>query len=120
LPVVLYDDTCGFCSQTMIGWRKRARGRVVFEPSASDKACRLAGGSAGSVRLVEPDGTVLSGAVAVFRLMALCGQPVGVMLLRLHGVSPVFRAASEGVYGIVARRRLFVSRILGLRPDRVV
>ena len=120
MPVVLYDDTCGFCSQTMLRWRKRARGRVIFEPSGSDAACLLAGGSAGSVRLVEPDGTVLSGAVAVFRLMALCGQPVGVLLQRLHGVSPVFRAASEGVYGIIARRRLFVSRILGLRPDRVV
>jgi predicted DCC family thiol-disulfide oxidoreductase YuxK len=120
LPVVLYDDTCGFCSRTMRAWRVRAGGRVAFEPSEGSQACRLAGSTAGSVRLVEPDGTVLAGAAAVFRLMTLSGQPVGALLLRLHRVSTVFRAASEFLYGIVARRRVFVSRVLGLRPDRVV
>lgn len=107
----------------MRAWRQKARGRVEFLPSSrekSEKACTIGGEAMGSVRYVESDGTIRTGAGAVFALMSRCGHPLGPILLWLHGRIAPFRFVSERGYGIVARRRLAISRLLGWLPDRTV
>jgi hypothetical protein len=61
------------------------------------------------VALILPDGTVFSGAHAVFRALDLGGRYR--WLLHLYGKRPLFAAASEWFCQLVAHHRVFFSRI---------
>ncbi|HEY1251279.1 MAG TPA: lipase maturation factor family protein [Thermoanaerobaculia bacterium] len=105
-PLLLYDGTCGFCKTWIARWRERTGDAVDDEPSQSAGA-RFpeipAAEFARAVQLVLPDGTVLSGAEAVARLLSLPNGR-GVFLWtyrRIPGVAP----AAELAYRVIAGHR---------------
>lgn len=107
-PTLLYDADCGFCRRQVRRWRRAIGDRVTF---ASYQAAAPAYPEiprerlARAVHLIWPDGTVLSGAEAVFELLAL--RP----LRALYRAFPPFAAISEWAYALVARHRSLVLRL---------
>lgn len=104
-PVLIYDDSCGFC-RTWVGRLKRwdRAGVICFLPLQDPAAPALAGRSREALQLaahfVRPDGGVFSGAEAArelcpyLRLGWLCRA-----FFALPGVPPV----AERVYRWIAR-----------------
>lgn len=111
-PTLLYDAECGFCRRRVRRWRRAIGDRVTF-------ACYQAAAPAypeiprerlaRAVHLIRPDGAVLSGAEAVFELLAL--RPALRPLRALYHAFPPFAAISEWAYALVARHRSLVSRL---------
>lgn len=111
-PVMLYDGDCGFCRAWIGRWRAVTGDAVRYEPyqtalpaypRLTEEACRRA------VQLVMPDGSVRSGAHAVFT--ALARGKGGGRLLRCYERLPLFGRIAEAVYGLVARHRPLLSRL---------
>ena len=114
-PVLVFDGDCGFCRLWIGRWRAATGDRVEYLPS-QDAAARFpqltAEQLSEAVHLVEPGGRVSRGAEAVFRSLAAGGASR--VCLALYERLPPFRAASEGLYGLVAARRPFFSRLTRL------
>jgi predicted DCC family thiol-disulfide oxidoreductase YuxK len=110
---MLYDGDCGFCRHWIEKWRRITGGRVRYAPyqevlaaypELTQKQCEE------SVQLVMADGTVFSGAHAVFKTLALAGKHYGVPLWFYEHVFP-FDRVSERLYSFIARRRSSLSRL---------
>jgi predicted DCC family thiol-disulfide oxidoreductase YuxK len=115
-PVLLYDGDCGFCRLWVERWRRDCGGRAEFLPSqgARGRFPALAPEDlTEAVHLVEPGGRTSRGAEAVFRVLALQGGARRAWLA-LYEAVPLFRAASEAAYRLVARRRPLFSRLTKL------
>jgi predicted DCC family thiol-disulfide oxidoreductase YuxK len=111
LPVMLFDGDCGFCRRWVRKWNKLTGEQVRYAPyqrtvarypQLTEHQC------AAAVQLVMPDGTVCSGAHAVFRALDLGGRCR--WLLRLYESRPLFAAVAERLYQLAARRRFFFSK----------
>jgi len=111
-PLLLFDGECGFCRRWIERWRKKAQGTVDFKPyqevlnnfpQVSEAACEKA------VQLVLPDGSVISGAHAVFKALGFSGNFYR-SLDRLYDRLPLFGKLSEKAYQWVSDHRSFLSK----------
>ncbi|MEO8098993.1 MAG: lipase maturation factor family protein [Acidobacteriota bacterium] len=108
-PLLIYDGKCGFCRIWLEYWRKLTGDRVKYAASQDvggqfPQIPKAAFGH--GVQLVRPDGSVASGARAVFETL---GRQ------RLYESSPLIARPAEFTYGIIASNRGFfywVTRIL--------
>lgn len=111
-PIMLFDGDCGFCRRWIRRWQALTGPLVRYAPyqealaaypQVTRRQCEEA------VRLILPDGSVLSGAHAVFKALALAGRYA--WLLRLYEKAPLFAPAAERCYQLVAHHRVFFSRL---------
>lgn len=112
--VLVYDGDCGFCRFWVARWKRVTEDRVDYAPYQE------AGGRfpeisperfARSIQLIEPAGMATEGAEAAFRALAYNPSWRGPLWAYNH--IPGVRAAAEGVYRWVARRRTYLSKIVG-------
>ena len=108
---------CGFCAFWINRWHHATGESVDYLPSQDLRIAqhfpeipREAFDS--SVQLIDPDGSVYSGAEAVFRLCARNSRFR--WLLKLYHVLPPFTLLTEWSYRFVARHRPFFSRVTKL------
>ena len=98
-PVFIYDGNCGFCKIWIEYWKRLTGERVEYAPSqevAGQYPQIPAREFARAAQLVRPDGTVASGARAVFETLGM---------ERAYQRSRVFAFLAEAVYGFIAQRR---------------
>ena len=111
----MYDGDCGICRTWVDYWRQLTGTRVEYRPyqeavgdfSAIDREqLRRA------VQLIEPDGTVLSGAAATFKLDSYApGHGAGWWLYR-H--MPGFASMSDAAYRFFSTHRGLLARVTHL------
>jgi len=115
-PLLIFDGNCHFCRRWIERWRELTTGAVEYAPS-KEVAGRFpeipAEAFDRSVQYVETDGTVYSGAEAVFRSL---GQKRGRKWMTWsYEHLPGFAALTETAYRLVARHRQtasFFTRLL--------
>ncbi len=112
-PLLLWDGDCGFC-QLWAGRWSEAYGEQVDLATAQTQAERFpeipASAYDKGIQLIEPDGSVFSGAHAALRTRAhgMGGRSLALQIYeKIPGVAPVLEAG----YGIIARHRPFFSRL---------
>src|SRR5579872_7333648 len=102
-PLLIFDGDCGFCRIWVDYSRQLTGDRVEYAPFqevAGQFPEVPAGRFAAAVHLALPDGEMLSGAQAVFRLLSLAaGRP---WLLKMYAQVPGFAGLSEWAYGFIA------------------
>ena len=100
-PLLIYDGKCGFCRIWLDYWKQLTGDRIAYAPSqgVADQYPQIPREAfAESVQLVRPDGSVASGARAVFETL---GRE------RLYESTPLLAASAEVAYRFIARRRSF-------------
>jgi hypothetical protein len=100
-PLLIYDGRCGFCRIWIDYWKRLTGEHVDFAPSqeVGDRFPQIPPKAfAEAVQLVRPDGSVASGARAVFETL---GRE------RIYESSRLVAASSEAAYRFIARRRSF-------------
>lgn len=119
-PLFVFDGECGFCRQWVARWKVSAEHAVDFAsyqevgpafPDVPRSQFREAS------QLILPDGAILSGAGAIFRLLAHGGSGALFASYRRFGG---FALATERVYRAVARRRSLASSLTRLFIGRDV
>jgi predicted DCC family thiol-disulfide oxidoreductase YuxK len=109
-PLMVFDGDCHFCRHWIERWRELTRGAVEYAPS-QEVGARFPELSAAefqnAVQFIEPDGTVSSGAAAVFR--SLSYRRKAAWLARMYARVPLFARATEFAYAIVAKNRQLAS-----------
>ena len=114
-PVLIFDGKCGFCRIWINYWRKLTGDRIEYLPSqeVGDRFPQIPFTAyAESVQLVRPDGSVASGARAVFES------------LNRESLYVLFASFAEPAYRLIARHRDFAYQVnrftFGRRvePDR--
>ena len=106
-PVLVYDGHCRLCTgpaerlARVVGGRVRLEsfrdpGVIAGHPGLTEAACETA------IHLVEPDGTISSGAAAIARTLRL--RPALAPLGWLYE-APVIGRLLDAIYGVVARNR---------------
>lgn len=114
-PLLIYDGDCGFCRRWIARWKKQTGSRVTYAPF-QEVAGRFP--EIGreqfetGVVLLEPGGTIYSGAEAVFRILSAAGRRSP--LLWLYQNAPGGAAVAEWIYRFVARRRIRFSRWISI------
>jgi len=112
-PTLIYDGECGFCSMWIERWRVSTGDQVDYVTS-QEAAPKLPGISEGefaeAVQWVGADGERLSGAPAIFEALAITSAS-GRALRSLYRETPPFARAVDAAYGVVARNRMFFSRL---------
>jgi predicted DCC family thiol-disulfide oxidoreductase YuxK len=112
---MVFDGDCDFCKRWIERWRQITGDKVDYSPfqELSGRWPELPRSRyEQAVQLLSPDGSVDSGAAAVFRSLAT-NRRYG-WLLRLYERLPGFAAAADIAYAFVARHRMFSSRITRL------
>jgi predicted DCC family thiol-disulfide oxidoreductase YuxK len=111
---MVYDGDCNFCTLWVRRWHQLTVDDVDYLPAQDPKISeqfpeipREQFDTA--VQLIETDGTVFSGAEAVFRTLAHNSNRR--WLLRTYENSPAFKRVTEWAYALVARNRTFFSRL---------
>ena len=72
-PLMVYDGDCGFCRRWVARWKRTTAGRVEVEPyqTAQERFPEIPLAQfKRAVQLIDPDGSVSSGAEAVIRSLA--------------------------------------------------
>ena len=109
-PLMAFDGDCGFCRYWVDRWRHATGGNVDYEPYQKE-AVRFPEippeAFARAIQFIEADGSVTSGADAVFRALEYAPQK-NELVEGLKKV-PGFLPAARIVYGIVAANRPFFS-----------
>ena len=109
-PLMLFDGDCHFCRRWIERWRETTSGEVDYAPFQEVGAqfpeiprenCERA------VQFIEKDGTVVSGAEAVFRSLRYGRGPK--WLAGAYDRVPGCAAVTETAYGFVARNRMLAS-----------
>jgi lipase maturation factor 1 len=110
-PLMVFDGECLFCRRWIERWRASTGDAVDYAPS-QEVAARFPEFSSdefrGAVQLIETDGSVYSGAEAVFRSRG------GKALRWAYGNVPGLAAVTEFGYRIVARNRSAASAVTRL------
>jgi predicted DCC family thiol-disulfide oxidoreductase YuxK len=125
LPVLLYDEDCGFCRWT-VAWvlRRDRRGEIAVAPIQSAAGAELLAGMDPERRLESwhlalPDGSVRSAGAGFAPLAALVGR--WPLFARLAGRFP---RAADTAYRLVAGSRGLVGRLVprsaGEAADRTI
>jgi predicted DCC family thiol-disulfide oxidoreductase YuxK len=109
---MIFDGDCRFCGVWIRRWQHITGDRLDYLPlQDSSIAVRFAEVPREhletAVHLIEPDGTVYTGAEAAFR--ALAHNPHEQWLLDWYIHSPIFSRTSERAYRFVATHRTFFS-----------
>lgn len=124
---MVFDGDCNFCGLWIRRWRQLTGDAVDYLPSQDPQiALRFTEipreAFQTSVQLIEPDGTVFSGAEAVFR--ALAKNPNIQWPLNFYHSSGAIASGTERAYALVARHRTAFSLLTRLawgghveRPD---
>jgi predicted DCC family thiol-disulfide oxidoreductase YuxK len=107
-PLLVYDGECNFCKFWILRWQRATKDRVDYiasqDPRIAQQFPELPPESfEESVQLILPDGTVYSGAEAVFRSLTV--SHAWGWLLWLYQNVPGFRPVTESAYHFVAHRR---------------
>ena len=107
-PLLVYDNDCDFCRYWIAQWQHTTGDRIDYAPfqevAAAFPEIPLSAFE-NSVQLILQNGTVLSGAEAVFR--ALNNGLLLWCYYHLFG----FKSVSEGIYHFVAQHRPFFSAL---------
>ena len=122
-PLVIYDGECAFCCFWIRRWQQSTdqyvdylpfqdHGTATAFPELTPQLLQTA------VHLVETNGSVFSGAEAVFR--ALAHNPNEHWLLDWHDNSPTFAHVTEAFYRFVAKNRGLFSALTRLAWGRNV
>lgn len=106
IPLLVYDDECKFCCYWVARWRHLTGNLVGYAPS-----CQVASQFPEipleqfdtAVQFIEPNGTVFSGAEAVFRTLA--HTPRMGWLLWMYQRIPGFSSSTEWIYRFIAEHR---------------
>ena len=107
-PLLVYDNDCDFCRYWIAQWQYATGDRIDYAPYQEVAAAFPEipiSAYEGSVQLILENGTVFSGAEAVFR--ALNNSLLLWCYYHLFG----FASMSEGVYRFVAKNRPFFSTL---------
>jgi len=107
-PLLVFDGECGFCRIWVDYWRRLTGDRVSYAPyqEVSQRFPQVSPAAfQAAVQLILPDGKVISGANAVFQIIA--HAPGQGWLLWLYQKLWGFAAFSEWVYRISAAHRSF-------------
>ena len=100
-PLLIFDGRCGFCRIWIDYWKRLTGDAVDFAPSqeVGDRFPQIrAKAFSEAVQLVRPDGSVASGARAVFETL---GRE------RIYESSRWVAASSEAAYRFIAKHRSF-------------
>jgi predicted DCC family thiol-disulfide oxidoreductase YuxK len=111
-PLLIFDGDCGFCRKWIRRWQRLTGDRVDYAPyqEVESRFPQISKAQfEQAVQLIETDGSVKSGAYAVFS--SLAHRP-GLRWLRLlYERVPGVRLITEAAYRVVARNRRLFSRI---------
>lgn len=113
-PLVLFDGDCRFCRRWAARWGKDFASRLDLLPAqlARDRFPDIpVAAYAEALQLIEPDGVVRSGALAVLRARAH-GRGRRGFWLRCHESVPGVAPVLEFAYRIVARNRRIFSMLV--------
>jgi predicted DCC family thiol-disulfide oxidoreductase YuxK len=118
-PLMIYDGDCNFCKYWVGRWRKWTSDAIDYLPSQDPQIIQSFPEIPReqfdvSVQFIETDGSVYSGAEAVFR--SLAKNPKHQRPLRWYSQSRLFARLTEAVYHFVARHRSFFSWLSGTHP----
>jgi predicted DCC family thiol-disulfide oxidoreductase YuxK len=105
-PVFIFDGDCGICRTWVDYWQQLTGDQVAYRPyqeAAADFPLIPATDFQHAVQLIEPDGQILSGAAATFRLLSYVPSRGAWWWLYRH--VPGFAAMSEWAYSFLSRRR---------------
>jgi predicted DCC family thiol-disulfide oxidoreductase YuxK len=113
-PLLVFDGDCHFCTLWIRRWQQLTGGAVDYLPAQDPRIAEQfpeipREWFETAVLLIEPDGTVGSGAAAVFR--ALAHNPKCRWPMRAYEQSPAFASITERAYRLVAGNRTFFSRL---------
>ena len=113
-PLLIFDGDCGFCRRWVARWRRATGEALDFLPFQDESAAKKypeipRPDFAGTLHLIFPDGSVHTGADAVFRSLAAGGAQR--RLLWCYCKLPLFAGLSEWAYRRVAANRRFLSRL---------
>ena len=114
-PLLIWDGDCDFCRLWIEGWRETTAGKVDYTTyqEAAEHFPEIPSQEFNrSLVLIQPDGTVVFAAEAVYRSLAL--RPSRQWLAWSYDHVPGFAAVSETGYGLIARHRKFASAITRL------
>ncbi len=112
---MVYDGDCGFCTFWIERWRAMTGEKIhyVSYQKCGDQFSPLSKKEfQSSVFLIHPDGTINSGAEAVFKSFSL-NRFLG-YLSWIYKRIGFFRSLSESAYSFVAKHRSFFSKITKL------
>lgn len=114
-PVMIWDGDCHFCRRWIERWREITRGAIDYATSqeSAERFPEIPREQfERSVILIESDGTVYSGAEAVFRSLRCRSSKKWLAWSYEH--VPGFAPVSETFYKIISRNRRFASAITRL------
>jgi predicted DCC family thiol-disulfide oxidoreductase YuxK len=113
-PLMVFDGDCNFCTLWIRRWQQMTGGSVDYLPAQDPRVLVQFPEIPHeqfdtAVQLIESDGTVYSGAEAVFRTLA--HSPKRQWPLRTYENSPAFASTTEWAYRFVAEHRILFSRL---------
>jgi len=114
-PLLIWDGECDFCRLWIERWREMTAGKVDYTTyqEAADRFPEVPVDEFnGSVALIQPAGTVVFAAAAVYRSLAYRRSQE--WLAWSYDYVPGFAAVSEIGYGLIARHRKFASAVMRL------
>src|SRR6266545_1853934 len=114
-PLLIWDGDCDFCRLWIERWRQMTMGKVdyIAYQKATDRFPEIPADEFNrSLALIQPDGTVVFAAEAVYR--SLANRRSREWLAWTYDHVPVFAAISESGYGFIARHRNFASAVTRL------
>ena len=109
-PLLIFDGTCHFCRRWIERWRELTASAIDYSPSqeVAERFPEIPPEAfERSVQFIETDGTVFSGAEAVFRSLGQNRRRQWMIWCYKH--VPGFSAVTEATYRLVARNRRFSS-----------
>ena len=124
-PTLVYDGDCGICRYWVDYWQGLTGERVIYRPyqeAAVDFPAIPLEAFQHAIQLIEPDGTVYSGAAATYRVLRHVPGRGAWWWLYAH--VPGFAVVSERSYAFIARRRGLLNRVSkllwgpALEPER--
>jgi predicted DCC family thiol-disulfide oxidoreductase YuxK len=116
---VCYDGTCELCSESVARVRSVYHGRRIRWVPYQDVATELPEAAdqlqgrdlASAIHVIDPDGTVHAGADAILTIAEIVPR---LQVFARLGRLPVIRHLVEPMYGLIARHRHRLSRLLRL------
>lgn len=125
IPALIYDGECGICRQWVDYWRRVTGARVVYrswQEAASEYPAISIDEFRSAIQLIEPDGSVRSGAAASFAVLRHASGRAFGWWCYTH--LPGFGPASEWAYRFLSRHRGLLAALtrilwgLPLEPPR--
>lgn len=113
-PLMVFDGDCNFCTLWIRRWQQLTGDAADYLPAQDPRIAAQFPEIPREhfercVQLIEPDGSVFSGAEAVFRVLAL--NPHRQWPLHIYENSPPVAGLAEWAYRQVAQNRAFFSRL---------